>query len=362
MTAGGILSSIQYADSIRRNRVSLIFLLLLLAGILPAAGNLFWGTAYFNELKILLIGSLLNLTFVLIAYLTNRTFSPAVTKLYPEPTQSVRRVLSWFLLYVAVSILVFLIAIMMYSQLNLFGYELSFLPTIWALLGITSASLTAAGLTELVFAFSQWKSDLQELNRMEQRQLQIELDTVKQQVNPHFLFNCLNALSVLISESPAIAEKFVDEMSKVYRYLLSIYGPDKESELVPLEAELRFIKSYIYLLETRYENGIEFSVDVAEICSNGLIAPLSLQVLVDNAVRHNVVSPDTPLKISIRTTPTGQLEVSNTLQKRVVRMSFTEAGLATLISRYKLLFNQAGTIQVKEDASRFTVILPLIYT
>ena len=244
----------------------------------------------------------------------------------------------------------------------MFGYHFNLTPTLWAVFAIGSGSLTGAGLTELIFAFSQWKNDLQELNQMEQRQLQAELDTVKQQVNPHFLFNCLNSLSVLISEAPATAEKFVDEMSKVYRYLLSVYGPDKEDDLVPLEAELRFIRSYIYLLETRYESGIRFVVEVADIYLSGQIAPLSLQVLVDNAVRHNIISPEATLHICIKTTATGQLEVSNNLQRRVVSMSFTEAGLATLISRYKLLFNQAGTIQVKEEPARFTVILPLIYT
>ncbi|KQS27655.1 sensor histidine kinase [Dyadobacter sp. Leaf189] len=362
MTTGSILSSIHYADSIRRNRVSLSLMVLILAAVVPLAGNLIWGAAYFTDVQILLGGSVLNLLFFLTAFLINRKFSPAVTKIYPEPGQSVRRVLSWFVLYGAVSVTAFLLAMIIYSQTHLFGYHFNLTHTLWAVFAIGSGSLTAAGLTELIFAFSQWKNDLQELNQMEQRQLQAELDTVKQQVNPHFLFNCLNSLSVLISEAPATAEKFVDEMSKVYRYLLSVYGPDKEDDLVPLEAELRFIRSYIYLLETRYENGIRFVVEVADIYLSGQIAPLSLQVLVDNAVRHNIISPEATLQICIKTTATGQLEVSNNLQRRVVSMSFTEAGLATLISRYKLLFNQAGTIQVKEEPARFTVILPLIYT
>jgi two-component system LytT family sensor kinase len=154
----------------------------------------------------------------------------------------------------------------------------------------------------------------------------------------------------------------VDEMSKVYRYLINVNGPERENSLVTLETEVRFIRSYIYLLETRFEKGLKISLKIDDLYATGQMAPLALQTLIDNAIRHNIVSPSNPLHVSIRTTPTGQLEVQNNLQKRVAKMPFSTAGLTTLISRYKVLFNQAGTIQVKEDASGFTVILPLIYT
>jgi two-component system LytT family sensor kinase len=176
------------------------------------------------------------------------------------------------------------------------------------------------------------------------------------------LFNCLNSLSVLISEAPVTAEKFVDEMSQVYRFLLTVNSQDWENNLLSLEAELRFIRSYIYLLEIRFEDGIDIKLQTADLCLGGQMAPLTLHTLIDNAIRHNVVSAEHPLKISIKTTATGQLEVRNNLQKRAVRMPLNNAGLGTLISRYKWLFNQAGTIQVKEDETSFIVLLPLIYT
>ncbi|MCE6987955.1 sensor histidine kinase [Dyadobacter sp. CY323] len=362
MTTAQFLSFYNNPASGKYNRVTLSVFALVLAGVLPLAGNIIWGSRYFSNARIFVAGNLFNLAICLVSYLVNSKFARAVAMIYPEPNQSVKRVLSWFLMFATVNIVAFFTALAIYNQAHLFGYTFQLTPALWSGFGIIGGSLTAAGLTELVFAFSQWKIDLQELNQMEQKQLQTELDAVKQQVNPHFLFNCLNSLSVLISEAPSTAEKFVDEMSKVYRYLLNVYGPDKENDLVTLDAELRFVRSYIYLLETRYETGIHFSIHVAEAYLTGELAPLTLQILIDNAVKHNVVSADRPLEIEIKTTQTGQLQVTNSLQKRIVSMSHGEAGLAALISRYKFLFNQAGKIQVKEAGSHFSVILPLIYT
>jgi two-component system LytT family sensor kinase len=285
-----------------------------------------------------------------------------IAKSYPETHQSGWRVAFWFISYAVISVSILYLILFFYNNDTFFETAPVTEGVLWFVFAVLAGSLIAAGLTELAFTFRQWKSNQQELQQMEEKQLQTELDVVKQQVNPHFLFNCLNSLSVLISEAPATAEKFVDEMSKVYRYLLSVNGPDKENNLVTLEAELRFIRSYVYLLETRFEGGIHVRIEIDDVYLTLLIAPITLQTLIDNAIRHNIVSAERPLHIHITTTPTGQLEVKNNLQKRLVRMPFSTAGLATLISRYKMLFNQAGTIQIKESEASFSVLLPLIHT
>ncbi|WAC14059.1 sensor histidine kinase [Dyadobacter pollutisoli] len=281
---------------------------------------------------------------------------------FPETHQSGWRVAFWFISYAVVSVSILYLILFLCNNDTFFETTPLSEGVLWFVVAVLAGSLVAAGITELAFTFKQWKTNQQELQQMEEKQLQTELDVVKQQVNPHFLFNCLNSLSVLISEAPATAEKFVDEMSKVYRYLLSVNGPNKETSMVTLEAELRFIRSYIYLLETRFESGIEVCIEIDDVYLSLLIAPLTLQTLIDNAIRHNVVSTERPLRIHITTRPTGQLEVRNNLQKRLVRMPFSTAGLATLISRYKMLFNQAGTIQIKESEAGFSVLLPLIHT
>jgi two-component system LytT family sensor kinase len=344
----------------RTQRNALLAITMVIAVLLPVAGHLLWGPAYFSDGQIFLLGSLLNLCVCMIALFINRWFHGKVARFYPEPNQSVQRVLSWFGLYAIVNLGVSCAAIALYHQASIFGYVFEVNPALWCGVGIMAGSLMGAGLTEMVFAFGQWKIDQQELFQMEQKQLQTELDIVKQQVNPHFLFNCLNSLSVLISEVPATAEKFVDEMSKVYRYLLNVYGPDKEHTPVTLDTELRFIRSYMYLLETRYDSGIIFSISVEDTHLGLHLPPLALQLLLDNAIRYNVVSADQPLRISVKTTLSGDLEVKNTLNKRIVTMQFNDTGLSSLLARYKVMFSENNTIGINEDASHFTVTLPLI--
>jgi two-component system LytT family sensor kinase len=344
----------------RTHRNALFAITTVIAVLLPIAGHLLWGPTYFSSGRIFLLGSLLNLSVCMCALFINRWFHGKVARFYPEPNQSVQRVLSWFGLYATVNLCAFALAVALYDQMAVFGYVFKINPALWGGVGMTAGSLMAAGLTEMVFAFSQWKIDQQELFQMEQKQLQTELDIVKQQVNPHFLFNCLNSLSVLISEVPATAEKFVDEMSKVYRYLLNVYGPNKEISSVTLETELRFIRSYMYLLETRYDNGIIFNISVEDTHLGLHLPPLALQVLLDNAIRYNVVSADQPLRISVKTTLSGDLEVKNSLNKRIVRMQFNDNGLSSLIARYKVMFNEDSAIGIKEDPYYFTITLPLI--
>ncbi|QRR00628.1 sensor histidine kinase [Dyadobacter sandarakinus] len=346
----------------RGDRARMFVILLVLSLMVPLAGFGCWGNYYFTSLPVFATGSMLNAAVVLLALHAGRFSYRYVAGLYNQTNQSVYRVLLLFLLYAGTHLALMYFAFLIYDRFRLFGFQLNTGRALWMTFFVASGSLIAAGLTELVFTFTQWRDNHDELQQLEQRQLQSELEAVKQQVNPHFLFNCLNSLSVLISEAPSTAEKFVDEMSKVYRYQLSVAGPDKENVLVPLDSEIRFIRSYTYLLETRFETGICITLDIADLYLTGQMAPLTLQTLIDNAIRHNVVANDHPLHISIRTTPTGQLEVRNNLQRRSVRAPFNSAGLSVLISRYRFLFKQAGTIQVREDNQCFTVTLPLIFT
>ncbi|WP_192579321.1 sensor histidine kinase [Dyadobacter aurulentus] len=352
----------KYSDSLRRNRLHYIICTGVMVCLLPVVGFALWGNKFFSDPAVMVGGSILNLFFCLTAYLLNLSGSRLVPAIYPDTYQSIHRVAFWFGLYVVVNITLLTVSLALYHFFHVFGYQFEKVTASWLALSLLAGSLVTAGLTELFYAFEQWKTNQHELQQLEHKQLQTELEVVKQQVNPHFLFNCLNSLSVLIYESPDVAEKFVDEMSQVYRYLLNVNAPDKEDSLVTLETEVRFVKSYIYLLKTRFEHGIDVTVQIAEVYLSGQLAPLTLQTLLDNAIRHNIVSSSLPLRITIRTTPTGQLEVFNNMQKRVIGIPFGNAGLATLISRYRLLFNQAGTIQIREEGGFFTVTLPLIYT
>lgn len=285
-----------------------------------------------------------------------------LARIFPDADQSVYRVALWFSVYGVVNVSVFWLAARIYASLGMEGNMPELSKMLRISFFILSGSLIAAGLTELSYTFRQWRTNQDELEQMEEKQLQTELEAVKQQVNPHFLFNCLNSLSVLIADAPATAEKFVDEMSKVYRYQLSVNGPDKEDILVTLDSELRFIRSYIYLLETRFESGINIRLDINEVFQCGQLVPLTLQILIDHAVHYNMVSPARPLRITIATTGTGQLEFRHNRQEKLLSMPAEQGGLRVLISRYKFLFNHAGAVQVREDDGHYSIILPLIFT
>lgn len=351
-----------YLAKIDRKQLGVTTPVLHLAVATLLAGLGLWQEHYFSNSHLFLTGSIINVLAIGTAYRINGALSAKVTTLLPDTEQSIYRVAMWFGVYGVVNVAFFWIALPVYKYAGLLGTGFDLWWALRVSFFVVSGSLIGAGLTELAYAFRQWRSNQDEVEQMQQKQLQTELDAVKQQVNPHFLFNCLNSLSVLISDAPTAAEKFVDEMSKVYRYQLSVNGPDKEDVLVSLESEVRFIKSYIYLLETRFETGISISLDIEEVFLTGQLVPLTFQILIDHAVHYNMVSPARPLHIQIATTDTGQLEFAHNRQPKVMTMPLETPGIQALTSKYKLLFNRAGAIQLKEDTENFSMILPLIFT
>ncbi|MBE7170821.1 MAG: histidine kinase [Williamsia sp.] len=193
----------------------------------------------------------------------------------------------------------------------------------------------------------------QEKQELIQANLQRRFDSLRDQVSPHFLFNNLNVLSTLIAKDPEKADEFVEEMSSVYRYLLR----NNEDNLTPLKEELKFIDSYNHLLKTRFGEGYQPEIEVAEELKDYALPPMTLQLLVENAVKHNIVSPEQPLRLRLHT-ENEQLIVTNNLQPRKKLFYSAGVGLENIRSKYKLL-NQPA-IKVSQTKSDFTIKLPLI--
>ncbi|GAA4415974.1 hypothetical protein GCM10023187_46970 [Nibrella viscosa] len=194
------------------------------------------------------------------------------------------------------------------------------------------------------------------VQKLRQEMNEVRMRALQSQISPHFLFNSLNSLSSLIADEPRKAEQFVDEMSTVYRYLLQT----SERELTTLATEIKFITSYYHLLKTRYGQGFDLTINILNRCTDYLLPPLTLQLLVENAVKHNVVSADHPLHICIYTNSDNYtLIVSNNLQRRSRSgVASTQKGLLNITAKYKLL-NQPD-IQIIETDEAFTVVVPLI--
>lgn len=192
------------------------------------------------------------------------------------------------------------------------------------------------------------------IERIEKQKIQAQLDALKSQLDPHFIFNSLNTLSYLITTDAEKAKLFNDTLAKVYRYVLI----NKEKDMVPLHEEIEFTRNNYYLLKIRYQTGLKMSVKLDNIVAeNYIIPPLSLQTLVENAIKHNSFSEKSPLHIKIIISDEGALVTNNKMIKKFdVRSS--KIGLVNLKERYKLIAKK--NIIIDEDNQRFSVLLPLL--
>jgi two-component system, LytTR family, sensor kinase len=207
---------------------------------------------------------------------------------------------------------------------------------------------------EILYHFARLRFIEKQNNRLEKEKLQAELQQLKGIVNPHFLFNNLNSLSSLITEDPAQAEGFLNELTKVFRYLLR----NNNTELTTVAEELQFIDSYYHLLQTRHGKSILLDIRVGDKIQAYLLPPMTLQLLVENAVKHNRLHKEAPLKIEIFSEGEDRLVVRNNLSKRDQAVESTGIGLQSIKLRYGLL-QQTGP-EIKEDGQFFSVTIPLI--
>lgn len=194
---------------------------------------------------------------------------------------------------------------------------------------------------------------------LENQQLKLEnilgqFETLKSQLNPHMLFNSLNTLRSLIREEPAKAQNFTQELSNVLRYMLQ----ENTTQRTTLAEELEFIEGYTFLLTMRYEDNLIFEIETDKKYNHYLLPPMSLQVLIENAVKHNEISHRHPLNVSIRTTDDDMLHVCNRIQPKITNSTGTEIGLKNLVKRYSLLFNKE--IVIDNNGDKFCVSIPLI--
>lgn len=226
--------------------------------------------------------------------------------------------------------------------------------------------LTAAGLGVLVVALAFWVRMLyfrrrsQQLQarseELEKQQLLQEIALLRTQVNPHFLFNSLSILSSLVHIDVNLAEQFIEQLSRSYRYILE----QKEHSLVTLRTELAFIKSYSFLLKIRFENKFQLDIQLPdEVLDDKKIAPLTLQLLLENAVKHNRMSEKEPLTVTVAVEAGDLLVVKNRVQPRATAPVSTGIGLQNIINRYALLTDRP--VWAGETEGAFVVKVPLLH-
>jgi len=221
-------------------------------------------------------------------------------------------------------------------------------------IGYLLLSALFIGIYEAAYYMTALGKSLKMQEQLKRQNVESQLEILKNQVKPHFLFNSLNTLTSLIPEEPDLAVDYVQKLSKVYRYILEI----KDKKLIPLQEELDCIKAYLFMLKIRFGENLQTKIDEAGLDFNDHIVPLSLQLLVENAVKHNIISNKKPLLIKIHKGGNDSLMVSNNLQKKDQIMPSTGTGLANIKSRYEILSKKEVEVIVTEND--FTVALPLV--
>lgn len=197
-----------------------------------------------------------------------------------------------------------------------------------------------------------WQQSKIDAERLQRENITGKYEALKNQVNPHFLFNSLNALTNLVYEDQDRAVKFIKQLSEVYRYVLDT----RDQEIVSLAQEIKFLESYIFLQQIRFENRLNIEMNITD--QNAFVTPLALQMLIENAIKHNVVSADDPLKIRLYQ-HNGQVIVENNLQRKsVLGEPSAGVGLENIVKRYELLTDKK--VEVIDGPDKFIVKLPLL--
>jgi hypothetical protein len=200
--------------------------------------------------------------------------------------------------------------------------------------------------------FKAWKQEMIHAGKLKTEMMAYRYESLRNQINPHFLFNSFNVLSDLVYADQAMAVKFINQLSELFRYVLD----SRDKELVPLKDELAFMHSYIYLLKTRFEEKLNLSIDL-EAAPDELIVPMTLQMLVENAVKHNEVSEAFPLQIRIRRNG-SYLEVENSLREKKVGEDSKNTGLKNIIQQFSYFTD--SQVEVKNEDGKFLVRIPLL--
>ncbi|AKD58806.1 hypothetical protein SD10_26440 [Spirosoma radiotolerans] len=321
--------------------------------LLPVGAYFIMGERYFHDPITFTVGSLVN---VLVYWYTVVLFTLAVRWVicqFPLIQQAGIRFVSMLLSVGLIMAATAVLDLWLFSLVPGTGVQFSWdaVVPLW-LFGSVASPIFCLALG-MFYMYSQWQDRQTENEQLKREALQQQYDALKDRVNPHFLFNSLNSVSLLIGEDTAQAERFVDQLSMVYRYMLRA----NTQALIPLEDELNFVEIYAGLLGMRYGSSIHLTSYISSGCRQGQLPPLTLQTLIDNAIKYNIMTPVLPLIIDVRTDG-DLLIISNTLQRKTIRVETSSTGLSTVMNNYRRL-NLPEPI-IEESPTHFIVSLPLL--
>ncbi|MBL0359327.1 MAG: histidine kinase [Chitinophagaceae bacterium] len=316
--------------------------------------SIIFGSAYFLNWKLFTLATPVTALAGSLDFILCGLVAVALKNRFPDEKQLMKRLCLMIFTFLIISGLYLYSLFRGYENIGFFNYRFNESGFVWSYFSLGLLNVFLTFLMEGISRYKDWKENWQETEKINATYKQSQLHGLKSQVNPHFLFNSLNSLSSLIQDDEDEAEKFLDEMSKVYRYMLR----NDDEQLVPLSTELKFTASYMHVLKARYGDGLNLKLSISKADEDKLIAPLTVQVIIENAFSLNIISKASPLTITVTSTG-GGLEISNNIQPKSVSdaMDF-EAGLDNLIKKYELM---NFPVSVSDDCKGLRVIsVPLI--
>jgi len=273
----------------------------------------------------------------------------------PQEKQTLQKLTLMIFCFVLISVLLKYFLCKAYEALPWFGVPFNEDRLLWVCLCIALINIFITFLMEGISRYEAWLRSTREAELLQINYHQSQLHALKSQLTPHFLFNNLNTLSSLIETDEAAAEDFLNEMTRVYRYLLQ----SENNTLVSLQTELQFLRSYLFLLQARFGAGLNVEIAVAAADLEKKIVPTVLQVIVEKAFYEQVLSRDRPLVIRIFSDPKSNLVIQHSRQPKKNSSLGTDSqqGLATMLRKYELLGRK---ITLTEDARTHTISIDLI--
>lgn len=327
-----------------------IFIYLIIAVINPSEEK-----TYILNWPHIITDLVLAIVIAILIWEGNLLINSRIDRYFDWRTQTVKRLAYQIVLNTFYSILVVVGCVIIYLQFVIHYSIPAAIPVIKLTTFISIILLMLMNAIYIgIYFFRQWEKSQFESEDMKRRHLQLQLEALKNQVNPHFLFNSLNALTTLIHEDQNLAVDFVQRIASVYRYVLQ----SKDRQLVELREEINFINAFFFLQRIRFGENLRTSINIPENCYSFYIAPLTIQMLVENAIKHNVISSEKPLHIEIYAESECILAVKNNLQKKLTSKNSMGIGLANITKQYEIL-GSSKKVEILNSDSCFVVKIPL---
>jgi sensor histidine kinase YesM len=316
---------------------------------------LIFGQCVFSSLKVFFVAFGVSVFYFAFIYFLFGVVAVLIKKRFPGDSEFFIRITTMLPVFYLMNLLMIQGAYLFYEKIPVISCS-PIRSNEWWVTGFACiCSTVITFINEAMVGWEKWKASVTETSRLQNTYQKSRLLVLKRQINPHFLFNCFNSLSSLINEEGDEAEKFLDEMTKVYRYLLK---GDNE-HLVSLAEEIRFIQSYLFLTNTRFGSALQIDLDIDETDKGKKLPPLSLQVILENIIYRNAFSKSSPLFVRIFSCGDDMLVIENNQQlKQASDSADYEEGLDNLVNKYQLL-NQKK-VEILETDSQRKILLPLI--